>query len=85
MLGYRIQIIKAKLDSYWYASCTGNTYWAIKHDTEDGYQDFRAIEEGIIPIGGLGKKYIDINDVLVIKEATIRIDTEVTIKVIEIQ
>lgn len=85
MLGYRIQIIKAKLDSYWYAKFIDAECWAIKHDTEDGYQDFQVIEEGIIPIEGLGKKYIDINDVLVIKEATIRIDTEVTIKVIEIQ
>lgn len=84
MIGYRIQIIKAKLDSYWYASCTGNTYWAVL-EAKDGHQDYKVIIEGIIPIEGLGKKWVDFDDVLVLKEATIKIDTSVTVKVIEVQ
>lgn len=84
MIGYRIQIIKAKLDSYWYASCTGNTYWAVL-EAKDQHQNYKVIVEGIIPIEGLGTKYVDFDDAIVIKEATIKIDTSVTVKVIEVQ
>lgn len=83
MQGYRIQIIKAKLDSYWYSTCTGNTYWAVL-EAKGEHQDYNVIVEGIVPIEGLGKKYIDFDDAIVLKEATIKIDTSVTVKVIEL-
>lgn len=83
MKGYRIQIIKAKLDSYWYSTCTGNTYWAVLEEKDD-HQDYRIIIEGILPIEGLGKKYVDFDDAIVLKVSTISIDTSVTVKVIEI-
>lgn len=83
MKGYRIQIIKAKLDSYWYASHTGDTYWAVL-EAKDDHQDYKIIIEGIVPIEGLSTRYVDFDDAAVLKEATIKIDTSVTVKVIEI-
>lgn len=83
MNGYRIQIIKAKLDSYWYAGATGNTYWAVKHNKDDTHQDFRIVEEGTILAENIGAKYVDIDDCLILKETLIRIDTLVTVKVVE--
>ena len=83
MKGYRVQIIKAKLDSYWYSSCTGNTYWAVL-EAKGEHQDYKIIVEGVVPIEGLGTRWVDYEDVLVLKEATIKIDTSVTVKVVEI-
>jgi hypothetical protein len=84
MDGFRIQIIKAKLDSYWYAGCTGNVYWAVLHEREDNHQDYKVIVEGIVPLEGLGAKWVDFDDCIVIKEAKIAIETAVNVKVIEL-
>lgn len=83
MQGYRIQIIKAKLESYWYAAKTGEVYWAVINQ-KDEYQDYKVIIEGIIPVEGLGTKYIDFDDVIVLKESIIRIDNSLNVKVVEL-
>lgn len=83
MKGYRIQIIKSKLETYWYATCTGNTYWAVLEPKEE-YQNYKVIVEGVVPIEGLGTKWVDFDDVIVLKESQIKIETEVSVKVIEL-
>ena len=84
MNGFRIQIIRAKLESYWYAGCTGNVYWALLDERENNHQDYKIIIEGVIPIAGLGAKWVDYDDCIVIKESHIAIESSVSVKVIEL-
>ena len=85
MKGFKIQIIKSKLYSYWYASCIENVYWAVLHERNDGCQyDYEIIEEGECKPEGQAKRYVDFEDCVVIKECYLSIIETKSIKIIEL-
>jgi hypothetical protein len=80
MKGFRIRITKAERETFWYAKCIGNEYWAIKETNVDG------IEYIIIPEGrnlsSSGGKWVSEYDCEVIKES--RIELVSTTMVVEL-
>jgi len=70
MKGFRIRIINAERETFWYANCIGNEYWATKESNVDG------IEYIIIPEGNMPSspgKCVNEDDCEVLKQAHIEI------------
>lgn len=89
VIGYRIKIIKSRLDSYWYAGSIGKEYWAY---LDDNKRDYIIITEGIIykdESGNLkqykdyGKRCIVPEDCEVIRVSNIIVETSTTSKIID--
>lgn len=81
MHGYRIKLINAKLDSYWYAGHIGAEYWAILDHHCGEYTDYQIIFEGSIPHAGSCTRWVDYTDCCILSEANIKIETLVTVSV----
>lgn len=80
MKAYRVQIIKAKLSSYWYSDKGGNVYWATESINREGELVFEVIEEGEVSI--TTSKQILKGDCVVLKESNVHLKDIVLRKVI---
>lgn len=74
MKGFRIRITKAERETFWYANCIGNEYWATKETPSLGSNEveYIIISEGrnLVSSGG---KWVSEDDCEVIKQAHIEI------------
>lgn len=83
MKGYQIQIIKAKLPTYWYANRIDEIYWAsvdFRITEDSGYQ---IIHEGVYNEKCNGIRWVNKEDCVVLKESEITVKEISTIEIIE--
>lgn len=86
MRAYRIQIIKAKLQTYWYANHTGETYWAsenLKKNLTTDDMGYQIINEGLYTEKYDAVKWVNKDDCVVLKEADITVKKVTMVQVIE--
>jgi hypothetical protein len=84
MKGYKIKVIQAKLDFYWYSTRIGEEFWSILEETSDSRLQYRVIIEGKVPENGNSTRWVDFDDCVIVKERFIRVDSEKFVSVVEI-
>jgi len=84
MEGYRIKIIKSKMDSYWYAGLIDQQFWAVLVLNDNEEKEYKIVPEGATPLPGFSTKTVAFDDCTVIKKSKIQIESNVVVTVIEI-
>lgn len=86
MKAHRIQIIKAKLPTYWYANHTGEIYWAsedLRRNLATDDMGYQIIHEGVYNEKYDGIRWVNKDDCVVLKEADITVRKVTMVQVIE--
>jgi len=87
MIGFKIKVLKSKLDSYWYANQINREYWAR---LDDNQKDYVVIPEGVfyrknsMKQNNFGDKCVIEEDCEVIDSSHIHINTNVSADIIDV-
>lgn len=90
MIGFRIKIVKAELDTYWYANHIGKEYWSYMDEDQKNYV---IIQEGIInransefqkTFKDFGDKVVIAEDCEVLRSSHIIVDITTTSKIMDV-